>query len=81
MCALGSRQLGKSAQLGDAVGSLLFALVPVCPAAAMRGVGLSDGAQLRAPLVAEAGLAWRRWWGGGPPTQLGSGESTPLPAG
>lgn len=26
-----------------------------------------DGAQLRAPLVAEAGLAWQRWWGGGRP--------------
>lgn len=24
-----------------------------------------DGAQLRAPLVAETGLARRRWWGGG----------------
>lgn len=26
-----------------------------------------DGAQLRAPLVAETGLVWRRWWGGGSP--------------
>ena len=35
-----------------------------------------DGAQLRAPLVAEAGLAWQRWWGGGSPGSSAVGHQS-----
>ena len=42
-----------------------MSLVPMCPVPPRHPP--MGWAQLRAPLVAEAGLAWRRWWGGGSP--------------